>query len=703
VIKDFDDVSLIGSRKWVNDYGRNHPELVEAVRKLPVDRCILDAEFTFFKKGTDRDVPLTALATQAKIDEMGVEANLVIFDVLYVDNDSVEHLGFDDRDEILRNIIPKDTKYLMVPKTVKNVKQKEQHFQELEKRKFEGVVEKEADSPYRQGERTPEWLKVKNWKCVTGSTLVTMADGTQREIQYVQEGDYVWCVEPESIQKFKVAVKKKYFYAINGDILEIAVGNVTLQITANHKVFTNRGWILTSEVKVGDKMLRIGATSEELREILRQKGKNLAESGFLDSIRPKAIEASLKWRREHRKEFLENCSKAGRLGGRKSAGKLVKWRENHPEEMSKAGLKAWNKSPEERKERVKPLVIWVGQHKGKDSNILKWKIQNPEVASQISSQNMAELRRRMAKKRGRQPWLSDGQRYLWGLLDALGIAFVKEHPFPFKRLVKTRWGGETEITYHFCMDVALLDKKVNIEYDGDPTHYSEKGKQKDAVRDAYLKAQGWTIYRIRFDRNKSGREANKFFVRSLTQLPEILSQILGVMTVEVKNPFAIWQKVSNIEWRKFAGIVYDIEVANNVHTYLANNIVISNSDEAIVCGCIRGNGKNSSTFGSLIIAQKGKDGKLHYIGKAAGLKGFEAQQMLKKLNATNVLKSPLVGVPSDVAGEVQQWCSPKMVIEVKYLNRTENGLLRMPDFLRERPDKKPSEVTLKTDADANIL
>jgi len=291
VIKDFDDVSLIGSRKWVNDYGRNHPELVEAVRKLPVDRCILDAEFTFFKKGTDRDVPLTALATQAKIDEMGVKAKLVIFDVLYVDNDSVEHLGFDDRDEILRNIIPKDTKYLMVPKTVKNVKQKEQHFQELEKRKFEGVVEKEADSPYRQGERTPEWLKVKNWK----------------------------------------------------------------------------------------------------------------------------------------------------------------------------------------------------------------------------------------------------------------------------------------------------------------------------------------------------------------------------------------------------------------------------SDEAIVCGCIRGNGKNSSTFGSLIIAQKGKDGKLHYIGKAAGLKGFEAQQMLKKLNATNVLKSPLVGVPSDVAGEVQQWCSPKMVIEVKYLNRTENGLLRMPDFLRERPDKKPSEVTLKPDADANIL
>lgn len=291
VIKDFNAVSIIGSRNWKNDYGKTHPEIVEEVRKLPVDRCILDAEFTFFKKGTDRDFFLNALSTQATIDKYNGEAKLVVFDVLYVDNDSVESLGFDDRDEILRTLIPKDMKYLIVPKTVKNVKQKEQQFQEFEKRKFEGVVEKEAESPYRQGERTPEWLKVKNWR----------------------------------------------------------------------------------------------------------------------------------------------------------------------------------------------------------------------------------------------------------------------------------------------------------------------------------------------------------------------------------------------------------------------------SDEAIVVGCTRGNGKNSSTFGSLIIAQLGKDRKLHYIGKAAGLKGFEAEQMLKKLKAAKVSKSPLVDVPSDVAGEVQQWCSPKTVIEVKYLNRTENGLLRMPDFLRERPDKKPSEATLKTDADANSL
>jgi bifunctional non-homologous end joining protein LigD len=164
VIKDFDDVQIMGSRNWVNDYGKNHPELVEEVRKLPVDRAIFDAEFTFFKKGTDRDFFLNAMATKEKIEEEGVEAKLVIFDVLYVDSDNLQQLPFDDRMDILKEIIPKDMKHIVVPKTVKKVSEKEKQFQDLEKRKLEGVVEKEAESPYRQGERTPEWVKVKNWK-----------------------------------------------------------------------------------------------------------------------------------------------------------------------------------------------------------------------------------------------------------------------------------------------------------------------------------------------------------------------------------------------------------------------------------------------------------------------------------------------------------------------------------------------------------
>ena len=105
VIKDFDSVEIMGSRNWVNDYGQKHPEIVKQIRELPVDRAILDAEFVFFKKGTDRDFFLNALAGPEKIAEEDAVAKLVIFDVLYVDSDDLQQVSFDDRMDILQEIL----------------------------------------------------------------------------------------------------------------------------------------------------------------------------------------------------------------------------------------------------------------------------------------------------------------------------------------------------------------------------------------------------------------------------------------------------------------------------------------------------------------------------------------------------------------------------------------------------------------------
>ena len=43
-------------------------------------------------------------------------------------------------------------------------KDKKGYFEELKAKEGEGVILKEKQSPYREGERTREWLKVKNWK-----------------------------------------------------------------------------------------------------------------------------------------------------------------------------------------------------------------------------------------------------------------------------------------------------------------------------------------------------------------------------------------------------------------------------------------------------------------------------------------------------------------------------------------------------------
>ena len=88
------------SRNWVNDYAPLHPQIVADLKKLPVDRCVLDGELTFFERGTDRDVFVAALASPETRKRLDVEVKAELFDVLWVEDDSLEHLPFKDRAEI---------------------------------------------------------------------------------------------------------------------------------------------------------------------------------------------------------------------------------------------------------------------------------------------------------------------------------------------------------------------------------------------------------------------------------------------------------------------------------------------------------------------------------------------------------------------------------------------------------------------------
>jgi len=161
IIKDGDRVEMRG-RSWINDYAPRFPEIVAEIRKLPVQAAVLDSELTFFKKGTGKDVFLTALAgPEAK---KPYTAKAMVFDVLYVEDYDVKNLPFTDRQEVLLDMVPDELSHVDVVKTV--TKGKKAYFEKLKKMGGEGVILKERKSPYREGERTSEWLKVKNWRSV---------------------------------------------------------------------------------------------------------------------------------------------------------------------------------------------------------------------------------------------------------------------------------------------------------------------------------------------------------------------------------------------------------------------------------------------------------------------------------------------------------------------------------------------------------
>lgn len=98
-------------------------------------------------------------------------------------------------------------------------------------------------------------------------------------------------------------------------------------------------------------------------------------------------------------------------------------------------------------------------------------------------------------------------------------------------------------------------------------------------------------------------------------------------------------------------------------------------------------------IGGLLIGVPRPDGRLTYRGRVGGGIGAATErELLKELEPLRVGASPFAGdVPrEDVRGAI--WVQPRIVVEVKYGQRTPDGRLRFPRLLRLRPDKPPEEV-----------
>jgi len=117
------------------------------------------------------------------------------------------------------------------------------------------------------------------------------------------------------------------------------------------------------------------------------------------------------------------------------------------------------------------------------------------------------------------------------------------------------------------------------------------------------------------------------------------------------------------------------------------------TQDCIVVGYTMGEGFRASTFGSLVVAAYGPDGKLRHMTNVGG--GFnnktleELKHRLAKLERKTPVLSGRVDAPSPVT-----WLKPQLVCEVKYMSMTHEGKLRFPRFSRIRNDKAPEECII---------
>jgi len=120
------------------------------------------------------------------------------------------------------------------------------------------------------------------------------------------------------------------------------------------------------------------------------------------------------------------------------------------------------------------------------------------------------------------------------------------------------------------------------------------------------------------------------------------------------------------------------------------------TEDFVVVGFTEPKGSRSG-FGALHLGSY-HNGELRYSGRAGS--GFSEKQLseIRQTLQSLLLKEAPCSGPLPL-GDGTRWVEPQLVCEVEYTERTEEGLLRQPVFLRFREDKKPEECVATGEAE----
>ncbi|MFQ6019273.1 MAG: non-homologous end-joining DNA ligase, partial [Dehalococcoidia bacterium] len=115
------------------------------------------------------------------------------------------------------------------------------------------------------------------------------------------------------------------------------------------------------------------------------------------------------------------------------------------------------------------------------------------------------------------------------------------------------------------------------------------------------------------------------------------------------------------------------------------------SDEFVIGGYSQGQGSRADAFGALLLGYYDDGGGLVYAGHVGtGFNDRTLADLRRRLDSIRSDECPFAETPPLNAPTT--WVRPRLVVEVKFAQRTKDGRLRAPVFLRLREDKPPEEV-----------
>jgi ATP-dependent DNA ligase I len=157
-----DDIGVF--TRSLDDITDRVPEIVEAVRRLPVQAAVLDGETIALRPdGRPRPFQHTASRVGSRVDvakaRIDVPLTTYLFDVLHLDGTDLLDLPGAERFARLAAVVPRDQQ---VPRLVTaDPAAAAAFFEQTLAAGHEGVIVKSLSVPYEAGRRGAGWLKVK--------------------------------------------------------------------------------------------------------------------------------------------------------------------------------------------------------------------------------------------------------------------------------------------------------------------------------------------------------------------------------------------------------------------------------------------------------------------------------------------------------------------------------------------------------------
>jgi len=313
-------------------------------------------------------------------------------------------------------------------------------------------IEKKPVSHYRPGSKIFSIATTGcNWLCHPAGTPILLSDGAKKPVEAIHPGDRLWSYDVDGGYQIlpsivtHVGERLDWIYRVRYG----SRGGATLDLTSEHPIRTQRGWVLARNLQKGDEILKVWYQNTSSWKSNRAAAIALADF---------------------------TCAVCGAV----STG-LSEWN-RHRGDCYTRGLELSEAERIARSERMR------------ESNPMR----NQEVARRALATSRARFLgdpthgwhrnvERLREWQHRHP--SQSQVKLYAILDKMGIEYEKEYRIaPEKRLEESK--------KFYVADAALPDQRLDIEVDGFWHAKSEQVRAADRIRDATLEENGWRVLRI---------------------------------------------------------------------------------------------------------------------------------------------------------------------------------------------------------------